>query len=250
MLHYTRSGVLGPPLLLVHGWGGDGGDWAPLLTELDPRRRVIVPDLRGHGRSFCPASDNTPTAMAADLALLLRRLGVAEVVAIGHSMGGQVVTALAVRHPDLVRAVVVLDPAYGADETEAAGIHARLSALRTRGVAEALTFAESAFTPETPAAVRERQLRLMAAMPAHVLAQAYAGMYLDPGAFGIRPATERFLAHRRCPALSVWTSLAAADWDRGTVNNPCSEVHHWPGCGHYLHLERPAALAALLGTVS
>ncbi|ONK09384.1 acetoin dehydrogenase E2 subunit dihydrolipoyllysine-residue acetyltransferase [Streptomyces sp. MP131-18] len=45
----TPPDAAGPPLLLVHGWGGDGGDRAPLMPLLGPHRRLLVPDLPGHG---------------------------------------------------------------------------------------------------------------------------------------------------------------------------------------------------------
>lgn len=246
-IHCEVSGSAGPAptLLLVHGWGGDG-DWQPLPAELRHPGPVVVPDLRGHGRSHRPREHNTPAAMAADLARLLRRRGGGPVVAVGHSMGGQVVTALAVTRPELVRAVVTLDPAYGADEQEAAGMRRRLDALHAQGARTAVSFVESAFAVDTPESVRRRQVRLMAAMPGHVLAQAYRGMYLDDGAFGVRARSEAYLVNRRCPALGVWSARQAAEWERTTLSHPYSEVHAWPDRGHYLHQERPAEPARLL----
>ncbi|MEV0472178.1 alpha/beta fold hydrolase, partial [Streptomyces prunicolor] len=102
-----------PPLVLVHGWGGDGREWSRHAEELAGPFRVIVPDLRGHGRSEVPHDGNTPVEMADDLAALVATLGAGPVVAVGHSMGGQVVNLLAVRHPRAVRSVVALDPAHG-----------------------------------------------------------------------------------------------------------------------------------------
>ncbi|MFG3022125.1 alpha/beta fold hydrolase [Streptomyces sp. NPDC048254] len=69
----------GPPdvadantLLLVHGWGGAGREWSPQAEVLAAaEHRVIVPDLRGHGRSPVLDEDNTPVAMAQDLTALI-----------------------------------------------------------------------------------------------------------------------------------------------------------------------------------
>lgn len=89
------------PVLLVHGWAGTSEPWLSRCDRLLPGRALIAPDLRGHGRSTLgrpslPALDQC----AADIIELLDGLGVARVLAIGHSMGGQLVARLADSHPD------------------------------------------------------------------------------------------------------------------------------------------------------
>lgn len=232
---------LGPPsaptLLLVHGWGGDGREWSPHAEELAGRFRIVVPDLRGHGRSPVPGEGNTPVEMADDLAALLTFSTTGPVVAVGHSMGGQVVNLLAVRHPTLVRSVVALDPAHGAHGAEVDGIPARLAAYRERGAREAAEFVAGAFAPNAPPGLRTAHVRTMLGTPDHVIAQAYAGMYTDPGAVGIRPHSQEYLRRRTRPALTVWTSQEAATWERDTLHVPGSRVEYWPDSGHYLHEE-------------
>jgi pimeloyl-ACP methyl ester carboxylesterase len=241
--HRDRPGAT-PSLLLVHGWGGDGEDWAPTLPFW--RRHVIVPDLRGHGRSPRPRTGYGARDFAADLARLLRTLGTGPVVAVGHSMGGQAVTALAVEHPDLVRELVVVDPAYGADDAEAERLPGEQEALRRAGAEWAVRFVAGAFRPGAHDALRERQQRLMAAMDPDVLWQARDGMYLAPDAFGLRPATRAYLARRTCPVLGVYSSHAAADFERGMLTGPRSRVEVWEECGHFLHEERPKEFVALV----
>ncbi|MER6134365.1 alpha/beta hydrolase [Streptomyces sp. NPDC001815] len=234
------------PLLLVHGWGGDGREWSAHAEALADRFRVIVPDLRGHGRSEVPDEGNTTAEMADDLAALLRRLGAGPTTAVGHSMGGQVVNLLAVRHPELVRSVVALDPAHGAHGTEAEGIPARLEEYREHGARAAADFVAGAFSARAPAGLRTAHVRTMLGTPNHVIAQAYAGMYADPGAVGVRPHSEAYLRRRAQPALTVWTSAEAAAWERGTLRVPGSRVDHWPDSGHYLHEEHPERTVRLV----
>ncbi|MEU5025247.1 alpha/beta fold hydrolase [Streptomyces milbemycinicus] len=242
-----KSGTGAPPLLLVHGWGGDAGEWAPHLAAWSRRHRVLAPDLRGHGRSPAPAGGAYgPHDFAADLAALLHRLDTGPVVAVGHSMGGQAVTALAVEHPALVRAVVVLDPAYGADDAELARLPGEQEALRAEGAAWAVRFVRGAFGPHTPPEVRARHERLMAAMDPDVLARCRDGMYLAPDAFGARAAARAYLARRRCPVLGVYSNEAAADWERASLTHPYSRIEAWPECGHYLHEDRQEALVELV----
>ncbi|MFJ9154127.1 alpha/beta fold hydrolase [Streptomyces sp. NPDC102270] len=234
-------------LLLVHGWGGDGREWSRHAESLaSGGHRVIVPDLRGHGRSPVPDEDNTPAAMAYDLTALIARLGAGPVVAVGHSMGGQVVNLLAVHRPDLVRSVVALDPAHGAHGAELDEIPRRLTAYRENGARAAVPLVTDAFSPTAPPGLRTAHIRTMLGTPGHVIAQAYAGMYTDPGAVGIRPSSEAYLRRRICPALTVWTSAEAADWERSTLRGPESRVDHWAATGHYLHEEHPGRTIRLI----
>ncbi|MFE0930410.1 alpha/beta fold hydrolase [Streptomyces mutabilis] len=235
-----------PVLLLVHGWGSDGREWSAHAEALAERFRVVVPDLRGHGRSPVPATGNTPPAMAHDLAALLEELHAAPVVAVGHSMGGQVVNLLAVHHPTAVRSVIALDPAHGAPEADLGDIRKNLAAYRDRGTQTAAEFVAGAFGPRTPPGLRTAHVRTMLGTPGHVIAQAYAGMYLDDAAVGLRPRSEEYLRLRSRPALTVWTAKAFAGWERTTVQVPESRVEHWPETGHYLHEERPDRTVRLI----
>ena len=107
-LHHRVSGIDGPLVVLLHGMGATGEVWRPVVDELESRwrGRVLVPDLRGHGRS--PRADSYDFAdMAADVADLVTRFPpVEEFVVVGHSMGGVVALELASgRHGRLPRSV-------------------------------------------------------------------------------------------------------------------------------------------------
>ncbi len=247
-LFHTVEGA-GEPLLLVHGWGSHGHEWDQHVAALAERHRVIVPDLRGHGRSPVPDHDNTPRAMAADLAELLEAEVPGDpVVAVGHSMGAQVVSVLAVERPELVRAVVALDAGYGVLATIAPYLAQVVETLGGEDpIGAALAMEEWSFTPATPPAVRAAHRRSIAGTPPHVLAQAFAAIFTAPDAFGLRPASEKYLAGRRVPVLSVWADPDRAEWEEPLLTEPASRVVTWPGAGHYLHEERPAEFLTLLG---
>lgn len=237
-LHYTDEGPRDAlAILLVHGWGGDARVWASVTEALPPRFRIISPDLRGHGQSSAPPSGYRPAELAEDLVMLMERLGVEAVVPVGHSMGAQVVTALAVRHPAWVPALAVVDPAYGADADEERHFAERLTALRTGGSSAAVRQLGA-----LPDAVRGQLL----ATPGHVLAECYKGMYLTAEAFGTRRAAERYLLERACPVLSLHSQAEPAAWEAAIPAPPGSKVVTWPGTGHFLHLECPERFATLL----
>lgn len=236
------------PLLLVHGWGGDGAEWEPHAALWSGHRTVVVPDLRGHGLSDHTGApeDFGATRMASDLAAVLGLLGIGPVMAVGHSMGGQTVTSLAVEHPRLVTALVVLDPAYGADTEELRRLPGEQEALAARGSSWAVDFLQGAFGPQMPAKSRSRHEALMAAMDPRVLVHCRTGMYLAPDAFGPRPAARRVLGGRTQPVLAVYSREEAAAWERRQHLPPGSRIEVWPGCGHFLHEERPRDLVALV----
>ena len=111
-MFFTDEGTGDPPLVFVHGYTCDSHDWSWQLPHFTQEHRVLAVDLRGHGRSSAPPDGYSPEELASDVAALLESLHVARVVAVGHSLGGAVVSALAVEYPDLVAALVCVDPAY------------------------------------------------------------------------------------------------------------------------------------------
>jgi pimeloyl-ACP methyl ester carboxylesterase len=98
VLDFTERGA-GPPLLLVHGLMVTGEMFKPVIEHLATRHRVIVPDLRGHGRSRGLPPPYTAVQLASDLSLLLDHLGVDSTAVLGYSHGGTIAQQLALDHP-------------------------------------------------------------------------------------------------------------------------------------------------------
>jgi pimeloyl-ACP methyl ester carboxylesterase len=103
-----------PPLLIAHGLFGSGRNWGAIARRLSPGRRVLAVDMRNHGDSFRDPRHDYP-AMADDLAEVIAAEG-GQADVLGHSMGGKAAMALALRHGDAVRRLIVADiapVAYG-----------------------------------------------------------------------------------------------------------------------------------------
>ena len=102
-------GDAGPRVVFVHGLFGQGKNWTTIAKGLADRHRVTLLDLPNHGHS--PWTDRVDYLdMAELLAAELRELG-EPVTLVGHSMGGKVAMQLALRRPELLRALVVVDVA-------------------------------------------------------------------------------------------------------------------------------------------
>lgn len=98
----------GPPLLILHGLFGSGGNWRGVARELAATHRVLMVDLRNHGAS--PWADSMGyLEMADDVKRLIEREGLQQPAVMGHSMGGKTAMALALMYPDLVGRLIVVD---------------------------------------------------------------------------------------------------------------------------------------------
>ncbi len=98
LLYFTEHRS-GPPLLLVHGLMVTGEMFDPVVEHFATRHRVIIPDLRGHGRSRGLPPPYTAAQLASDLSLLLGHLGIESTAVLGYSQGGAIAQQLVLDHP-------------------------------------------------------------------------------------------------------------------------------------------------------
>lgn len=98
-------------LVFLHGYGESLMAWRLLLDRFTPRYRVLAVDLPGHGLSDRPDGPYDYPALVERLAHLLDQATRGPVVLVGHSMGGQLATGVALARPDRVRALVLIAPA-------------------------------------------------------------------------------------------------------------------------------------------
>ena len=126
-LSIAEAGQGGRPLLLVHGFTGskeDFGDWIHVFAE--GGYHVVAPDQRGHGASDQPAdvADYSLATYVHDLAGLVEALRWDHFALLGHSMGGFIAECYAVRHPEQIERLVLMDTHHGAVEGLDPDMHA------------------------------------------------------------------------------------------------------------------------------
>jgi pimeloyl-ACP methyl ester carboxylesterase len=235
----------GPPVLLLHAGVGDRRMWDPLLPGLAHRFLIIRPDLRGFGDSPLPPE---PYADADDVAALLDHLGVADAAVVGSSFGGRIALELATRHPDRVRELVLLCPAYrgvptsqtatdfGEDEDQLIELGDLDGAVRLN--VETWLGPEATDEVRTAVAIMQRQ-----AFEVQLAAEA-----VDPG-------PEQQLVEVAPAAIAVPTVVVEGELDMDhfrtvartlTEEIPGAELVSLPWAGHLPSLERPDAVTTLL----
>jgi pimeloyl-ACP methyl ester carboxylesterase len=248
-MRYLVAGS-GPAIVLVHGLGGAAANWIALAPGLARSRRVVVPELPGHGGSAPLASAPNLSPYADRVAGILERERIAKAAAVGHSLGGSVALRLAIRHSHLVGWVVLAGAAGISSRRRAAIYGLRLSALVQPGRRIAPYRRRIAVSPflrtlvfggwgaSDPAAMPARAADAFLAGPAghsDTLSAVRALLLEDP-----RSELDRVT----CPCLVLWgardTQLSLADAFEYT-RRLGAKLRVIADCGHLLIGERPDA---------
>ena len=144
---FCRSVGTGPALLLLHGGpGADHTDFLPWLYPLSRRRRLVMIDERGSGRSerLADPGGYTLDGMIEDIEAVRRAFRLRKLDVLGHSFGGILAQAYAIRHPRSVRRLVLAGTAASARtinadfrrmrSAQSSTVRARLDAFEARGI--------------------------------------------------------------------------------------------------------------------
>lgn len=213
-LHVRAFGdAAAPPLLLVHGLGSTGADWAFQVGPLAERFHVLVPDLPGAGRSPAPPQHSI-AQYAQALKTLLDHLQIDTCHVLGFSLGGAVGLELALSAPERVRRLMTVNslPSYRADTwRKRMELHGQLALVRTLGLRRAAGLvAQRLFPHPHQHGMRARVVEVLGAYPKPVyLAQVHA--------------LAGWCAGARAPQLSVPHLMLAAEHDY----TPLAEKQAW-----------------------
>lgn len=249
---YLEGGPRGaPPLVLVHGFGGDKDNWAMLAPYLTDRYHLIVPDMVGFGDNARPDDVGYDIAAQTDrLVAFLDAMGIGQCHLVGNSMGGWIALHAALDHPDRLTTLTLVNNAgvRGAEPSE-------LEQLPRDG-------------PSPLVATDARDLKRLMAFIAHkprfipsrfldvVFAERAASSALHDQIFWTiaadieeRPLNDR-LADVRVPTLIIWGRhdrlihvSCLAELQAGIAG---SEAVIFEDAGHVPMLEKPAATASVL----
>ncbi len=244
-MYYRQEGE-GVPLLLLHGMGSCGDDWAPQFAVFAGSYTVIAPDLRGHGRSDKPAGPYTIPQMAEDVADLLAGLGLFPAHVVGLSLGGLVAQVLAAGRPERVRSLVLVNTFARLRPQGVRGwlyFFARVAAMLVRGLdAQAEVVARGLFPrPEQEPLRRMAAQRLQANDP-----QAYRATMRAALRFDGRVDLGRIRAPTLVVAGLEDTTVSLAAKRELADGIPNARLEMLPGSGHATPLDAPAEFNRLL----
>ncbi len=252
-LHLREYGATQPgadAVVLLHGLFGSSSNWHGIARILGQRHRVLVPDLRGHGRS--PAGDGISyPAIAADLVRLLDDQAIARARVIGHSMGGKAAMWLALTAPQRVATLTVVDiapvtyPDRHSDLVAALGA-IPLATLRDRREADARL---APVVPEPP--VRGYLLQNLEHTP--------DGWRWRFALGAIAAATEAIRgfpdpAGAQFPGPTLFVYGTASDYLAGTHLGavralfPLARLRPVAGAGHWVHADQPAGFLTAIAS--
>ncbi len=250
-LRYLVAGE-GDALVLVHGLGGAAANWLALAPLLLPGRRLIVPELPGHGGSSPLPAAPSLDPYADRLGVLLEHEAATPAAVVGHSLGGAIALRLAIRRRETVRALV-LAAAAGISSTARSAHYAltitgilkpgRKIAPHRRRVARSALLKRLVFGrwgASDPPALPPELVEALLAGPARHTDTVSAAKAL------VRDDVRFDLDRVRCPVLVLWGARDnqlpvddAFDYAR-RLQAPLRVI---ADCGHLLIAERPAACA-------
>ncbi|EKG19110.1 Alpha/beta hydrolase fold-1 [Macrophomina phaseolina MS6] len=234
-LFYIVEGT-GAPILLIHGWTCDHLDWSwqqPFLQSLG--FQTIAIDQRGHGRStILPGNDYGPETLADDAAALLIHLGIGETIVMGHSLGTAVASALAVRHPQKVKALVLVDPIYHLFGEQLEPFVAFISQPNSPANA-AFFFDQNFYTDATPAWLKAWHRHRTLGNPPRVVTAVIEQLYGKEGSIGRRENAVTYNKRRTCPRLVTCADQVKVDLEQEIgLNTETDRVELIPS-GHWHH---------------
>ncbi|MCI4318658.1 MAG: alpha/beta fold hydrolase [Thermoplasmata archaeon] len=245
----AHTGGTGPPVVLLHGLGGDRSVWNSLLPLLEPQYHTVAVDLRGHGRSpLPPGSSFSFPELEDDLVALLDRLGLPSAHLVGMSAGGFLALRLALDHPQRLRSLTLIGSAAQCDgHTRAIATH-WAEVYRDEGFdAYALRLLKDLYYPDWI----EAHLEVADHLREAVKDQDLRGAILWGGnvrTFDVRGELGRL----RLPALILHgmddrvMDSAHARYLRQSI--PGAQLKLFPRTGHFVPIEHPSEVAEAIGS--
>ncbi len=246
-LHFQTYGS-GRPLLILHGLFGSLDNWQGISRRLASNFQVFGIDLRNHGRSPHSTEMDIPV-MADDVFELSQQQQLADIFLLGHSLGGKVAMELALRHPALVKKLVVVDIPPGVTAPR------HTAMLHAMGGLDLQTFTTRAQMEEAlEPAIPERVVRqfLLKSVERGENGKFRWRLNLEEIQRNYPKLNEEIPDGRRYenPVLFIRASdsdyMTGADLTRIKELFPRGQMVVIPGAGHWVHAEAPELFTSIV----
>lgn len=251
-IYYEETGQ-GRPLIMLHGWSMSGRVWS-FQKEFAGTCRLVIPDLRGHGRSSTPDSGYSLNDLAGDVVTLFERLNLTNAVLLGWSLGSQVALAAFPQIQERLAGLVLVGATprftttegypWGLPVTELRGIGLRLRRDFNGTMGE---FFRGMFTAEELSRQQENRIALEDVMEGHlpqpVVAQATLNILASADLRAILPEIRRPVLIIHGSADTICPPGAARYLAK---RMPDARLVEFNGVGHAPFLSRPIEFNSVL----
>lgn len=241
-IHYEVLGSGSPALVLVHGWSCDRTYWEGQCGDFAGQYQVVTIDLAGHGESGLLRNDWTIPAFGQDVAAVVEKLGLNQVVLIGHSMGGPVIVEAARRMADRLAGLVGVDTYRSLSEVrQAAEIEAYLAPLRANFREAAGKVVRAMFISRSDPGLVERIVADMSAAPPEVAIA--ASKALRDNDLNLQAGLQK-LRDSGIPVAAINSDYRANDFE--AARRYGVKIQTMSGVGHFVMMEDPVIFNRLL----
>jgi pimeloyl-ACP methyl ester carboxylesterase len=261
-LHYAACGS-GPLVLLLHGFPEFWYSWRHQLPALGARFHAVAPDLRGYNLSDRPDSGYDVATLCDDLRALIEAFGERQAVVVGHDWGGVLAWLFAIRYPDYVLRLAIVNAPHPAAMLREWRRPSQLQRSWYVGLIQLRGLAERALEKDDYALVRRmfRAADRQRAWLSDEDLQRYVDALARPGALGAALEYYRQIRSRNLGALSPMRIITAPTlvlWGEqdpalgvGLLDGLDRWVHQlqvirFPEAGHWLNQEEPERVNAAL----
>lgn len=238
-IHYDVMGKGKPSLVMVHGWSCDRGYWELQRRVFSRRYQVVTIDMAGHGHSGTHRSEWSVSAFGKDIVTVIERLGLDEVILIGHSMGGRWIVEAARRLPASVVGLISLDTWADIGNTQSPDqVKTKLAPFFSNFAEATRAFVSSMFVPTSDPELVKKVMAAMSKVSSDIaLSVAESGWSSD-----IR--IQQGLDELKMPKIAI--NSAWRPTDRCAARRYGIEIELMPRVGHFMMLEDPATFNCLL----
>jgi pimeloyl-ACP methyl ester carboxylesterase len=233
-IEYRVFGKGDPAIVLIHGWATDANYWNAQILPLKAKYTVVAVDLAGHGASSNGRTDWSMGSYGEDVAVVARQLPNAQIILVGHSMGGTVALEAAHRIGDRVIGIIAVDAlkSVGLPPTPTAEIDRRVAPFRADFIGSVRKYVSE-------------ELFEKGADPVFVQKVAY-DMSLEPAQVAI-PSLQALLSMDfatvlpdvHVPVMAINSDLGPTDEKRIRKSLPGFTANIIPHTSHFLMMEVP-----------
>jgi pimeloyl-ACP methyl ester carboxylesterase len=241
-IHYQIQGKGTPALVFIHGWCCDLTYWEKQWAPFSEKYTVVSIDLAGHGKSGRDREFWTIPAFGEDVVAVINKLGLSEVVLVGHSMGGPVMLEAARHLPNRILGLIGVDTLQDLEEAYTKEqFDEFVVPFRSDFVETTKNFVRSMFVPDSDPALVERIVADMSSAPPEIGKSAFEGNFDYWANDIVRVVTETI-----APITCINSDKFPSDPEGNRKLNPSYRLKIMDGVGHFVMLEDPETFNRLL----